>query len=53
MAILSSRSGKYDRLEGGIGRSRVGGMKRFGWKKFGYLGRGRIRFRGGGMGTLI
>jgi guanosine-diphosphatase len=34
MAILSFRSGNYDRLEGGIGRNRVGGMKRFGWKKF-------------------
>lgn len=34
MAILSPRSSNYDRLEGGMGPSRVGGTKRFAWKKF-------------------
>ncbi|KIK00305.1 hypothetical protein K443DRAFT_7734 [Laccaria amethystina LaAM-08-1] len=59
MAILSFRSGNYDRLEGGIGRNRVGGMKRFGWKKFAVVLVGvvwlfgRIRFPSGGMGTMI
>ena len=34
MAVLSPRSSNYDRLEGGMGPSRVGGTKRFAWKKF-------------------
>ena len=34
MAMISPRSGNYDRLEGGMGPSRVGGTKRFAWKKF-------------------
>ena len=34
MAIISPRSSNYDRLEGGMGPSRVGGMKKFAWKKF-------------------
>ena len=34
MAMISPRSSNYDRLEGGMGPSRVGGVKRFAWKKF-------------------
>ncbi|EAU86353.2 guanosine-diphosphatase [Coprinopsis cinerea okayama7 len=38
MSIVSPRSGNYDRLEGGMGPSRLGppqrGWRRFGWKKF-------------------
>lgn len=33
MAILSPRSANYERLEGGMGPTRMGG-KRFAWKKF-------------------
>ncbi|TFK26883.1 guanosine-diphosphatase [Coprinopsis marcescibilis] len=36
MSLLSPRSGNYDRLEGGMGPSRIGtpAWRRFGWKKF-------------------
>ncbi|RXW21355.1 hypothetical protein EST38_g4507 [Candolleomyces aberdarensis] len=41
MSVISPRSGNYDRLEGGMGPSRMGvppqpgkGWRRFGWKKF-------------------
>ncbi|EDR00221.1 uncharacterized protein LACBIDRAFT_314631 [Laccaria bicolor S238N-H82] len=34
MAILSPRSSKYGRLEGGMEPGNVGGTKVFAWKKF-------------------
>lgn len=32
--ILTPRSSNYERLEGGLGPTRMNGMRRFGWKKF-------------------
>lgn len=32
--MFSPRSSNYERLEGGMGPSRMNGMRRFGWKKF-------------------
>ena len=31
---ISPRSNNYERLENGLGPSRINGAKRFGWKKF-------------------
>ena len=32
--MFSPRSSNYERLENGMGPSRIGGGRRFGWKKF-------------------
>lgn len=32
--MSSPRSSNYERLENGMGPSRIGGTRRFGWKKF-------------------
>lgn len=34
MSMLSPRSSNYERLEGGMGPSRLSNTRRFGWKKF-------------------
>ena len=34
MSMFSPRSSNYERLEGGMGPSRMNGLRRFGWKKF-------------------
>ena len=35
--MISPRSSNYDRLEGGMGPSRISHLKWFGWKKFGLV----------------
>lgn len=32
--LFSPRNSNYERLEGGMGPSRLGGVRAFGWKKF-------------------
>src|SRR5882757_1701922 len=34
MSTISPRSSNYERLEGGMGPSRLSNTRRFGWKKF-------------------
>ena len=37
MSMISPRSSNYERLEGGMGPSRISKVRWFGWKKFGIV----------------
>ena len=37
MTMISPRSSNYERLEGGMGPSRISNLRWFGWKKFGIV----------------
>ena len=37
ISMISRRSNSYERLEGGMGSSRLSNAKRFGWSKFGVV----------------